>query len=103
LVDTGIKPKAIRSLADLVTPVNFKRILRVCHSPCRIKVSASPIADGTVTGGGTFTGGTSDTVTATPNSGHTFLHWTENGSVVSTSESYTFTVSANVTLVADFK
>jgi integrase len=28
LVDTGIKPKAIRSLADLVTPVNFKRILR---------------------------------------------------------------------------
>ncbi len=28
LIDTGIKPSAIRSLADLVTPVNFKRILR---------------------------------------------------------------------------
>jgi integrase len=28
LIDTGIKPAAIRSLADLVTAVNFKRILR---------------------------------------------------------------------------
>ena len=28
LIDTGMKPAAIRSLADLVTPVNFKRILR---------------------------------------------------------------------------
>ena len=28
LADTGIKPKAIGSLADLVTPVNFKRILQ---------------------------------------------------------------------------
>jgi Cellulase (glycosyl hydrolase family 5)/Divergent InlB B-repeat domain len=68
-----------------------------------IKVSASPGADGTVSGGGTFVGGTSETVTATPKSGHTFLHWTENGRVVSTSESYTFTLSANITLVADFK
>jgi Divergent InlB B-repeat domain len=66
-------------------------------------VSASPAADGTVTGGGTFAGGTSDTVTATPKSGHIFLHWTENGRVVSTSESYAFTVSANATLIADFR
>jgi integrase len=28
LIDTGMKPAAIRSLADLVTQVNFKRILR---------------------------------------------------------------------------
>jgi len=68
-----------------------------------IKVSASPTADGTVTGGGTFVGGTSHTVTATPKSGHTFVHWTENGRVVSTSESYRFTLSGNVTLVADFR
>jgi hypothetical protein len=61
------------------------------------------IRAGTVTGGGTFPGGTSDTVTATPKSGHTFVHWTENGRVVSTSEKYTFTVSGNVTLVGDFR
>jgi integrase len=28
LIDSGIKPRAIRSLADLVTPTNFKSILR---------------------------------------------------------------------------
>ena len=42
-------------------------------------------------------------MTATPNSGHSFVHWTKNGSVVSTLESYTFALTANVTLVADFK
>jgi Divergent InlB B-repeat domain len=68
-----------------------------------ITVRASPSADGTVSGGGTFAEGTSHTVTATANSSHTFVHWTENGRVVSTSPSYTFTLpSANVTLIADF-
>jgi hypothetical protein len=68
-----------------------------------ITVRGSPSADGTVSGGGTFVGGSSYTVTATPNGSHAFVHWTENGRVVSTSESYTFTLDGNVTLVADFK
>jgi hypothetical protein len=68
-----------------------------------ITVRTSPSADGTVSGGGTFAEGSSHTVTATPNTGHTFVHWTESGKVVSTSESYTFTLNGNVTLVADFK
>jgi hypothetical protein len=42
-------------------------------------------------------------VTATPNGGHSFVHWTQNGRVVSTSEIYMFTLNANVALVADFK
>jgi hypothetical protein len=58
----------------------------------QITVGASPRADGMVSGGGTFAEGTSQTVTATPNAGHTFVHWTENGKVVSTLESYTFTL-----------
>jgi hypothetical protein len=68
-----------------------------------ITVRALPSTDGSVSGGGNFAEGTLQTVIATPNTGHTFVHWTENGRVVSTSESYTFTVSANVTLVADFR
>jgi hypothetical protein len=68
-----------------------------------ITVRASPSTYGTVSGGGKFAEGTSHTVTATPNSGHTFFHWTNNGRVVSTSASYTFTLSANVTLVAVFQ
>jgi Divergent InlB B-repeat domain/Viral BACON domain len=68
-----------------------------------ITVRASPSADGTVSGGGTFAEGSLHTVTATPNAGHAFVHWTENGRVVSTSTSYTFTLNGNVTLVADFR
>jgi hypothetical protein len=68
-----------------------------------VSVSASPTAEGTVSGGGTFPAGTSHTVTATPKGNHSLVHWTQSGKVVSTSPSYTFTMpSANVTLVADF-
>jgi Divergent InlB B-repeat domain len=42
-------------------------------------------------------------VTATPNTGHTFVHWTESERVVGAAENYTFTLNGNVTLVADFR
>src|SRR5262249_24828587 len=67
-----------------------------------VAVSASPSAGGTVSGAGTFAASRSDTVTATANSRYTFFYRTANGSVVSTSPSYTFTVNSNVTLVANF-
>ena len=41
-----------------------------------ITVSASPSAGGTVSGGGTFAAGSSRTVTATANSGYSFVNWT---------------------------
>src|SRR5205807_849926 len=67
-----------------------------------IAVSAAPSTGGTVAGGGTFASGSSDTVTATPSSGNTFANWTENGTVVSTAASYTFTLTGNRNLVANF-
>ena len=67
-----------------------------------ITTSSSPGNGGTTSGGGTFAAGTSRTVTASPNSGFTFANWTENGSVVSTSASYTFTLNSNRNLVANF-
>jgi hypothetical protein len=67
-----------------------------------ITTSSSPSNGGTTSGDGTFVAGTSDTVTATANSGYTFTNWTENGSVVSTSAGYTFTLNSNRTLVANF-
>jgi hypothetical protein len=70
----------------------------------RLAVSASPSADGTVSGAGTFAEGSSVTVAATPTGSHSFVNWTQSGKVVSTSASYTFTMpSANVTLTAHFK
>ena len=68
-----------------------------------ITVSANPTNGGNVTGGGSYNQGQSCTVTATAYSGFTFTNWTENGSVVSTQANYTFTVTGNRTLVANFQ
>ncbi len=59
-----------------------------------ISVSASPSEGGTVTGGGYYEQNSSVTVTATANSGYSFVKWTENGNQVSTSASYTFNATA---------
>ena len=67
-----------------------------------ISVSANPTNGGTVTGGGTYQQGQSCTVRATANAGYTFINWTENGNVVSTQAQYSFTVTGNRTLVANF-
>ena len=67
-----------------------------------INLSASPVAGGTVSGGGTYMAGSSPTATASQNSGYTFVNWTENGNVVSSSASYNFILTDNRTLVANF-
>lgn len=67
-----------------------------------ITLNSDPTAGGATSGGGTKASGTSCTVIASANSGYTFVNWTENGSQVSTSSSYTFTVNGNRTLVANF-
>ena len=68
-----------------------------------IQVSAEPTEGGTVTGGGTYTEGSSCTVTAAGKPGYTFVNWTENGSQVSDLSEYTFTVTSNRVLVAHFE
>lgn len=68
-----------------------------------VGTSASPSAGGTTSGDGTFNSGDSVTVLATPNLGYTFLNWTESSVEVSASSSYTFTVNADRTLVANFE
>jgi hypothetical protein len=90
----GVQLSIARAASLTVNPEQFT-----------ITVEASPAADGAVSGGGVFAEGSSHTVKAAAHSGYEFVHWTENsenGKVVSTSENYTFTVDANVTLVADF-
>ena len=55
-----------------------------------------------MTGGGTYNYGQICTVHATANSGYTFTNWTENGSQVSNNAYYSFTVTGNRNLVANF-
>ena len=61
-------------------------------------------ANGSVSGGGVFCDG-SVTVTATPNSGYRFVNWTNTSTseVVSTDAEYTFTLSADISLTANFE
>lgn len=68
-----------------------------------ISVSADTAEGGTVSGGGDYDENASVTVTATANSGYSFVKWTENGEQVSTDASYTFTATSDRTLVAEFK
>ena len=78
-------------------------MLTVNPKQYKITVKASPKADGTVSGGGTFPEGCACTVTATAASGFTFVHWTQGRKVVSASNSYTFTLGGNVSLCRYFQ
>jgi hypothetical protein len=82
---------------------NFAVVVTDVRSPSYIVItSASPPNGGTTSGAGTFASGSTVTVNATSNAGYGFVNWTENGSVVSTSSSYSFTVTADRALVANF-
>ena len=67
-----------------------------------ISVSADPANGGIVSGGGSFEKGQSCTVTATSATDYVFKNWTENGNQVSANDSYTFTVTDDRDLVANF-
>jgi len=67
-----------------------------------VTTSSNPSNGGTTSGGGTFNAGSNVTLVATPNSGFTFTNWTEGGTVLSTSASYTFALNSNRTLAANF-
>ena len=68
-----------------------------------ITATANPTNGGTVIGGGTYNHGESCTLAATAAEGYTFVNWTKGGTEVSTSASYTFTVTEAGTYVANFE
>ena len=67
-----------------------------------IEATPNPTEGGTITGAGDYEQNAVCTLTAIANEGYVFANWTENGEVVSTDETYTFTVDASRTLVANF-
>ena len=67
-----------------------------------ITLSADPAEGGSVYGTGAYTYGDECTILATTNPGYTFVNWTKNGTVVSTSSNYTFTVTENAEYVAHY-
>ena len=68
-----------------------------------INVTPSPAEGGEMRGAGVYMAGAECTLTAMASAGYAFVNWTENGEVVSTDAAYTFTVTRNRNLVANFK
>ena len=68
----------------------------------QVTLTANPLVGGTTGGAGTFAQESAVDVTATPNAGYAFVNWTLNGTAVSTSSNYEFTINGNEALVANF-
>ena len=79
---------------------NFEEIT---VSEYTVTLHGSPVAGGTLEGAGTYEEGTTVTVIATPNEGYNFVSWTKNTNVVSEDPEYSFEVTEDVTLVANFE
>ena len=68
-----------------------------------ISASANPTVGGSVNGAGTYNHFETAILTATASTGYTFINWTENGTVISTSPTISFMVEGPRTLVANFQ
>lgn len=67
-----------------------------------VAVSVEPSGAGSVSGAGTYEEGITCTLTANPNPTYSFESWKENGTVISTDPTYSFTVNRDRSLVATF-
>ncbi len=101
---TGWSGDATGSTNPLTVTMNSNKNITANFTAIQytVSLSSNPAAGGNTSGGGTFNSGSSVTVTATANAGFSFTNWTESGIAVSTNASYTFTISGNRTLVANF-
>ena len=68
-----------------------------------VEATVNPVEAGTIEGAGNYNHGAEATLTATAAEGYEFVNWTVGGKEVSTEASYSFTVTADVALVANFK
>lgn len=67
-----------------------------------VGISGVPSTGGSIDGAGSYREGSSVTVIATPAEGYEFIRWIENGSELSTSQTYSFTIYSNRNLEAVF-
>ena len=81
-------------------PVILQGIL---HVGAHIETQVNPTGAGTITGDGCYQVGKTATLAATHELGYGFLNWTTpTGEVLSSNNPYTFTITENKTIVANF-
>jgi len=94
----------VTSQAEYTFTVTGNRDLEARFDPVSFNITATadPANGGNVTGGGNYQYGSTCTLTATANTGYTFVNWTKNGTQVSTNATYSFTVTETAAYVAHF-
>ena len=106
---TGANGENSKLTADIAGEYLFTweyatKTLTVTYPALPVKYNVTVTAEhGTVTGAGTYEEGKTATLTATPAEGYQFVNWTVGEEVVSTENPYSFTVTADVALVANFE
>jgi len=96
------KVKAYCTTNTVTTYGNLSAYATVQPSQYTVSAAVNSASYGSVMGDGTYNTGASVTLTATPNSGCRFVCWKDGTTQVSTSATYTFTATADVTLTAEF-
>ncbi len=83
----------------------------VCFNSCdacppvetfTVGATANPVVGGTITGAGTYEKDELVTLKAMANNGYEFVNWTKNNEVVTTNSTYSFQVSGDVFVTANF-
>ena len=81
---------------------SFSHIQEASTCTHSVAVDVNDQSMGTVTGDGTYTVGTTATLTATPNCGYRFVQWNSNGTLASADNPHSFNVTQDTSLTALF-
>ena len=107
-MEVGMKVRIVGKLKQWNTGQEIQpyivnaKITVLAPAPKIYTVSATA-ENGTVEGAGQYEEGAQATLTATAAEGYEFVNWTVDGTELSTENPYTFTVAADVALVANFQ
>jgi hypothetical protein len=93
-VDAGATITITALFVPAAGPTTYTVIVRTSNGEMG---NVNPMGVNTVVAGESFT------VTATPNTGYHFVNWTSGTDVVSTENPYTFTVTEDIALIANFE
>lgn len=101
----GLNVVSTNATHDYLMPSSDTTLYAQFSSIYTITATAVPTAGGSVTGGGSFVSGSNCSLTATPASDYSFSKWTSDSAgntLLSTSSTYSFTVTATTTVYAQF-
>lgn len=107
-MEVGMKVRIVGKLkqwntGQYIQPQIVNAKITVLAPAPKVYTVSATAENGTVEGAGQYEEGTQATLTATAAEGYEFVNWTVSGTEVSTENPYTFTVTADVALVANFQ